>query len=208
MNEYGCDSFIIETILLIPSDTTIITSETCDPDAAGVFTELLTNYGGCDSLVMETINLLPSDTTIQYQFTCVPQDTGTVEQLLINTYGCDSLLWTITFLAPPDSCLIPVVHREVFIPNVFSPNGDGINDFFFLSSHPEAVINIPILRIYDRWGGLVFQGINLLPNLPDKGWDGKIDGVFTNPGVFVWIAELEFADGLMETISGDVTIIR
>jgi gliding motility-associated-like protein len=208
MNELGCDSFIIETIILIPSDTTIITGETCIQDSSGMFTKMLTNSGGCDSLVIETIILLPSDTTVQYQFTCLPQDTGIMEQLLINTYGCDSLLWTITSLAPPDSCLMPVIHREVFAPNVFSPNEDGINDFFFLSSHPDAITEIPILRIYDRWGGLVFQGIDLESNRPEQGWNGKIDGEFTNPGVFVWVAEVEYTDGLMETISGDVTIIR
>jgi gliding motility-associated-like protein len=208
MNGQGCDSFIIETILLVPSDTTILTGETCDPGIAGVFSQTLTNSGGCDSLVIETIALLPTDTTILNLFTCFPQDTGLVEQIYTNSYGCDSLLWTITSLLPPDSCLIPVIHREFFIPNVFSPNGDGLNDFFFISSHPEAVSSIPLLRIYDRWGGLVYEGVELTPNQPEDGWDGNVKGEPINPAVFTWVAEIVFTDGKSTTLYGDVTLMK
>jgi gliding motility-associated-like protein len=208
MNAAGCDSFIIETILLIPSDTTVLEGETCDPASAGVFMQTLVNAGGCDSLVIETIALLPSDTVVLMQETCFPQDVGTEELVFTNIYGCDSLLWTITSLAPPDSCLVPVIHREIFIPNIFSPNGDGINDQFFISSHPEAITNIPFLRVYDRWGGLVFERMGLLPNLPSDGWDGKVGGELLNPGVFAWVAEVEYADGLRQTLFGDVSLVR
>jgi len=207
-NTFGCDSFIIETVMLIPSDTTIVSGETCDASMAGVFTRLLTNAGGCDSLVIETIGLLPSDTTIVQQLSCFPQDVGTTEQVYTNLYGCDSLFQTITILAPEDSCIVPKIHRELFIPNVFSPNDDGINDFFFISSHPEAVTNIPFLRIYDRWGGLVFERMGLLPNQPADGWDGQASGDDINPGVFVWVAEVVYADGKTETLYGDVTLLR
>ena len=208
MNGQGCDSFIIETILLIPSDTTTLTGETCDPATAGVHTQLLTNHGGCDSLVIETIALLPSDTTILQQFTCFPQDTGFLSQVYTNVYGCDSLLRIITSLAPPDSCLVPVIHREFFIPNIFSPNGDGINDYFYISSHPEALSSIPLLRIYDRWGGLVFEGIDLQPNRPEDGWDGFIGSDPANPAVFTWVAEVVFVDGKSTALFGDVTLVR
>ena len=207
-NTNGCDSFIIETVMLIPADTTILSGETCEPSMAGVFTRLLTNAGGCDSTVIETIVLLPSDTTIVQQLTCLPQDVGTVQQVFTNVFGCDSIFWTITILAPADSCIVPEIHREIFIPNVFSPNDDGINDFFFISSHPEAVTDIPIMRIYDRWGGLVFERIGPLPNVPSDGWDGKANEEDINPGVFVWVAEVIYADGKTETLYGDVTLVR
>lgn len=207
-NTNGCDSFIIETIMLILADTTIISGETCEPSMAGVFARLLTNAGGCDSTVIETIVLLPSDTTVVQQLTCLPQDVGTVQQVYTNVFGCDSIFWTITTLAPADSCIVPEIHREIFIPNVFSPNDDGINDFFFISSHPDAVTDIPIMRIYDRWGGLVFERIGLLPNVPTDGWDGKANEEDINPGVFVWVAEVIYADGKTETLYGDVTLLR
>jgi gliding motility-associated-like protein len=208
MNAAGCDSFIIESILLIPSDTTVLAGETCDPASAGVLMQTFVNVYGCDSLVIETIALLPSDTIVLLQETCFPQEVGTEELVYTNIYGCDSVLWTITSLAPPDSCLEPVIHREIFIPNIFSPNGDGINDQFFISSHPEAIANIPFMRVYDRWGGLVFEGIGRLPNLPLEGWDGKVGGEVLNPGVFAWVAEVEYTDGLRETLFGDVSLVR
>jgi gliding motility-associated-like protein len=208
MNTSGCDSFIIETIMLIPTDTTIRTGETCNPGEAGVFMQMLTNTGGCDSLVIETIELLPSDTIVFQELTCLPQEVGTVQQVLTNIYGCDSLLLTVTSLAPEDSCLIPEIHREIFVPNIFSPNGDGINDFFFLSSHPEAVERIPVLRIYDRWGGLVYEKVDAIPNVPSDGWDGRVKEELTNPGVFVCVAEVVYLDGKTETLYGDVTLMR
>ncbi len=208
MNVAGCDSFLIEIIVLVDADTTIITGETCIAGEAGEFMQLFTNAGGCDSLVIASIDLLPSDTTVFQELTCFSQDVGTVEQVLTNVFGCDSLLWTITSLAPEDSCLVPEIHREIFIPNIFSPNGDGINDYFFLSSHPEAVASIPILRVYDRWGGLAFQKVDALPNVPEQGWDGRVKEEPINPGVFVWVAEVVYMDGKTETFYGDVTLMR
>jgi gliding motility-associated-like protein len=208
MNDYGCDSFLIEMVQLIPSDTTILSGETCDPADAGMFTTLLTNVGGCDSLVIETISLLPSDTTILTSYTCEVQDTGVTEIILINSFGCDSLIQNVTSLLPLDSCIIPVIHREVYIPNVFSPNGDGVNDYFFISGHPEGIRNIPLLQIYDRWGGLVYERVDALPNLPEQGWDGKARGDDINPGVFVYVAHLVHADGKEEVRTGDVTLVR
>lgn len=207
LNVGGCDSTIIETIQLVASDTTQLSGTTCVPAEAGVFTTLLTNAGGCDSLVIETVALLPSDTVLTQQVTCQPQDTGIIQQVLTNIYGCDSLVLTHIILGPLDSCY-PVVHREIYIPNVFSPNGDGINDYFFLSSYPDAVSSVPYLRIYDRWGGLVYEGIERSPNQPEQGWDGRIKGEPINPGVFAWVAEVIFSDGRHATLYGDVTLVR
>lgn len=206
-NRYGCDSLIVrETTTFIPSDTTMLTGSTCDPAAAGVFTTLLINAGGCDSLVIETIGLLPSDTMVTQQLTCVPQDTGTVQHVLVNQYGCDSLLVIHTTLASPDTCNPP--ERAFFIPNIFSPNGDGINDYFFISSDPNGIASIPVMRVFDRWGGLVFEGLERLPNRPEDGWDGKVNGESINPGVFAWVAEVVFADGRETTLYGDLTLMR
>lgn len=208
MNSYGCDSFLVESVLLIPSDTTRLSDETCDPAQSGVFSTLLMNAVGCDSLVIETVLLLPSDTTTLVAFTCSPQDTGITGMILTNTFGCDSLVSTNTMLLPEDSCIVPVIHREVYIPNVFSPNGDGVNDYFFISGHPEGIMRIPLLRIFDRWGELIFERIDLLPNIPEQGWDGRNRNEPINPGVFVYVAHVIHADGLEEVFTGDVTLIR
>jgi gliding motility-associated-like protein len=204
----GCDSVVIETINYFPPDTTEFAGETCDPMLAGTFIQTFTNTVGCDSIVIETNILLPSDTMIIIDYSCQPADTGTVSISFINSYGCDSLVYLTTALSLDDSCRVIEISKDVFIPNVFSPNNDGINDWFFISSAEGALSTITFLRIYDRWGGLVSEVFDILPNIQENGWDGTENGKSLMPGVFVWVAELKFTDGTSEISSGDVTLIR
>ncbi|MBP8238323.1 MAG: hypothetical protein KAX50_00005, partial [Saprospiraceae bacterium] len=62
--------------------------------------------------------------------------------------------------------------------------------------------------VFDRNGGMVFRQTELAPNDPGLGWDGTLRGRSLNPGVFVWVAEIEFVDGEVETFRGDVLIVR
>jgi len=97
--------------------------------------------------------------------------------------------------------------RNFFIPTAFSPNDDGINDRFYLQGGEEAV-RIQSIRIFDRWGQLVFQAEDIPPNDPAEGWDGYLDGRPMNPAVFVYHAEVEFLDGRVVVFQGDVALIR
>lgn len=64
------------------------------------------------------------------------------------------------------------------------------------------------MQIFDRWGELVFENKNFAPNAPQFGWRGKAKGKFVNPGVYVYVVEVEYIDGGTEIFSGDVTVIR
>jgi hypothetical protein len=66
------------------------------------------------------------------------------------------------------------------------------------------------MRVYDRWGELLFSRDNFLPSNDSAadGWDGKNNGDFVNPGVFVYIIEVKFLDGEVLLYRGDVTVIR
>ena len=64
------------------------------------------------------------------------------------------------------------------------------------------------MRIYDRWGSLVTQEINFQPNDATYGWDGTLEGELMNPAVFVWQIHLTYADGVEETLFGNVTLLR
>jgi gliding motility-associated-like protein len=99
------------------------------------------------------------------------------------------------------------VDREPFVPNIFSPNGDGSNDLFTIYAGPE-VVGINYLRIFSRWGETVFERFNFPPNQDNLGWDGSHRGRPLNPGVFVWMAELELIDGRKVLYTGDVTLVR
>ena len=95
----------------------------------------------------------------------------------------------------------------VYAPNAFSPNNDGINDFFTLFGDARLV-NIKSLYVFSRWGEPVYQIFNLPPNMPSLGWDGSYRGKPMNAGVFAWYAELEFADGSLRIVKGSVHLIR
>ena len=105
-----------------------------------------------------------------------------------------------------DSVLISVVKvRDIFFPNVFSPNGDGVNDYFSGRGN-KSVSLIRSLNIYSRWGELVYSGQSLPPNSNKAGWDGFFKGKLMNPGVYVWIAEMEYLDGEVLMMTGDVSL--
>ncbi len=96
--------------------------------------------------------------------------------------------------------------RSVFVPNAFSPNGDGINDLVFASSKISR--EILYFRIYNRWGALVFENKNGITNDPSFGWDGIFKGEKVNNDVFVYDLLLSYPDGVQQQISGDITVIK
>ena len=97
--------------------------------------------------------------------------------------------------------------KQVYIPNAFSPNGDGRNDLFYLFGGPDVAI-ILRLRVFDRWGELVYKEQNLPPNQPAGAWDGTFRGQRLNPGMFIYIAEVEFINRQVEVFKGEVNLVR
>ena len=109
-----------------------------------------------------------------------------------------------------DEAIIQViVNREldVFVPNAFSPNGDGSNDRFTLFTD-QGVKEIETLQIFDRWGEIVFTNNNFPPNDLQFGWDGKFKGKDLNHAVFAYFAKIKMADGRTEIVQGDITITK
>jgi len=96
---------------------------------------------------------------------------------------------------------------NIYIPNAFSPNGDGTNDLFFIQSD-RSVNQVNYLRIYDRWGEVLYEVKNFAPNDVGFGWDGRFKGKYMNPQVLVYVTEIEFIDGVVMTFKGDFTLIR
>ncbi len=89
----------------------------------------------------------------------------------------------------------------------FSPNGDGFNDNFTIFGGPGARV-IRTLRVFDRWGNLVFEAQNVPLGQEQYGWDGRFNGEPLSPGVFTYLAEVEFIDDVVVLEEGDVTIVR
>ncbi|WP_020534744.1 T9SS C-terminal target domain-containing protein [Lewinella cohaerens] len=101
---------------------------------------------------------------------------------------------------------VKILGPQVYAPNIFSPNRDGINDYFYLQSPQDYKIRR--LQIFDRWGGMQYEQVGILSNQALIGWDGTANGRSLGAGVFVWQAELEGQDGERFFLSGDITLIR
>jgi gliding motility-associated-like protein len=411
-NQFGCDSTVITTTSLLPGDTTLLFSESCNPADTGTVAQVLTNQFGCDSTVISTTSLLPRNTTVFFSQSCNPADTGTVTQILTNQFGCDSIVTTQVLLfsdpdyqlvtdtlcageslvingtvydqerpigqeviqsiaegcdsvvidialvfaapeaeisltnpacegltglieiGPPENgfppytittagqlledvsafpvtidvlagdysveltdvlgcttsqsvsiaegispelsidgpltleqgdtitlrpllnfdpelldwrpagqlscsnCLNPVLEAsesttllltaslgngcsatanvqvivermvDIYAPNIFSPNGDGRNDWFTLFSAPGQIDRIERMEIYDRWGNQVFTQTDFPPNNTAVGWDGTFRGAPMGSGVFTYYAQVRLSTGSTILQKGDVTLIR
>jgi len=102
-----------------------------------------------------------------------------------------------------------VVERPtIYWPNTFSPNFDGINDEFTLFTAPGTLREIRQLRIYDRWGDKLFEARSIQPNDTGAGWNGTSRGRIVDVGVYAWMAEVEWADGIVGWLYGSVTVVR
>ncbi|MEZ4957487.1 MAG: gliding motility-associated C-terminal domain-containing protein [Saprospiraceae bacterium] len=97
---------------------------------------------------------------------------------------------------------------DIFVPNAFSPNDDGINDFLTVFANGFSVVQVKQFLIFDRWGGAVFEAFDFSPNNPESGWDGKHKGRLLDGAVFVWLAEVALADGSTKLLEGEVVLVR
>lgn len=102
-------------------------------------------------------------------------------------------------------------NHNVYIPNVFIANNthSGLNDHFNLNVGKGVEI-VNFMRVYDRWGSLVYERNRFYPNNndPSDGWDGKYRGQYVAQGVYAYIIEVQFLDGLVQLYHGDVTVLR
>jgi gliding motility-associated-like protein len=90
------------------------------------------------------------------------------------------------------------------IPNAFTPNKDGVNDYFY----PRDVLTKGLVSfkmdIYNRWGELIFE----TSSLDGAGWDGKLNNTDQPNGVYIYVIDGTFKDGQKEHHQGNVTLIR
>ena len=123
---------------------------------------------------------------------------GELQLDLTSELGCTAL----------DRLLIEVrKERPLYAPTAFSPNGDLVNDNWTLYA-PDVARRIQSLRIFDRWGELVFEGTDLPLNDQSRGWDGRFREREPNPGVYAYVAVVEYIDGVLQQVTGDINLIR
>jgi len=163
--------------------------------------ELLTNL---NSEAIETINWYPAELVSCLENPClevtfVPMFSVDVKVQVTDTTGC---------MMEGSVALRVDKNRAIFIPNAFSPNGDGSNDLFYPQGVDLSVVKIKRMAIFNRWGGAVFVQEDFPLNDPSTGWDGHFDGARLEPDVYVYMMEVEYVDGVVEQLAGDVLLMR
>ncbi|MCM5527890.1 gliding motility-associated C-terminal domain-containing protein [Parasegetibacter sp. NRK P23] len=97
-------------------------------------------------------------------------------------------------------------NAQVFIPNAFTPDGDGQNDIFMVRA--TGIASVKSFRIFNRYGEVVFEKYNFTPNNPAFGWNGTIKGQRGIPAVYVYTAEVVCENGTTYAYHGNVTLLR
>lgn len=97
-------------------------------------------------------------------------------------------------------------NTQVFIPNTFTPNGDGVNDHFYISGKGLGLIKR--IGVYNRWGELVYEARDIQPNDEGAGWDGTFRGVVLTPDVFIYVVDVECEAGELFSFKGDISLVR
>ena len=127
-----------------------------------------------------------------------PLENLTLTATLIDTTGCEAT----------DEMRIVVEQRaDIYVPNVFSPNDDGLEDLFLVNAG-SSVVELQEVAIFDRWGDKLYLWDNPLPPNEWPGWDGRTADKDVNPGVFVYYMKVKLADGTTKVVEGDVTLVR
>ncbi len=120
--------------------------------------------------------------------------TFTITDACNNTDNCES---AITFL--PDGL--------IYIPNTFSPNGDGEDDWFTVYGN-ESIMVVRSMQVYSRWGNLVFEANDFPPNEESRGWDGDYRSNQGDTNVFVYKIEVEDSFGNLFFETGPITVVK
>lgn len=127
-----------------------------------------------------------------------PTEETLYQVTVTDSYGCT---------ATDDITIRVDKDRRIFLPNAFSPNFDGVNDYFTVFAGAQ-VARIKQFKVFDRWGQLLFAGKDILPNVETQGWDGTRHGQQLDTGVYVFFVEVEYIDGYSRIFEGDVTLFR
>ena len=145
-----------------------------------------------DSMNWTNIDSLECEDCLEQEIT--PLYTSGYGIFLMNENGC----------VTEDEVIVYVNNKKrFFIPNAFSPNGDGYNDVFMIYGG-LGIEEIENFQIFSRWGDVVFEKNNFQPNDPSMGWNGFFKGKKMNPAVFVFFAKIKYTNGKTEIVKGDL----
>lgn len=205
--------------------------------AAGTFTvtAIATNSTGCKNTTVQQILVnplpvitLPAQLTIQAGFPqLIPAQysPNTISWLWTPAVGLSCIncatpeaspkfnTWYQVFATDTEGCssigsvevIVICANSNIFIPNTFSPNGDGSNDAFY--PRGRGLDRVRSLRIFNRWGEVLFERSNFPVNDAPSGWDGMYKGKKAQADVYVYQAEVYCENGDIIKLNGNIALI-
>lgn len=196
----GNDCEIISQAIITEVEGFDIVAETYYIVYYGEQTQLIANPT-LDFDDIESINWSPAD-----YLSCVDclnpifsgTDNASYTLTVIDKNGCES----------EANIEIRIILKELYTPNIFSPNGDGINDVFTIYGDINQVDYVSDLNIYDRWGNMMYTNSGFGINDESAGWDGTFKGVDVQPGVYIYFCNVHMKNGEQIIVKGDITVIR
>ncbi|MGK0363296.1 MAG: gliding motility-associated-like protein [Saprospiraceae bacterium] len=188
-----------------PNPLTVDLPEVIEIELGDTMTQLLPgiiNDFPLDSILWTPIASGLSNDTILNPFVRNSIDDQSFKLRLVDINGCMGM----------DEVRIEIDrNRNIYIPNVFSPNRDGYNDDFGVFGC-LGVSRVVAAQVYDRWGELVADGTDLFPECESVNgtviWDGTFRGKVAPDGVYVYAIDIEFLDGKRLVYRGDVTVLK
>ncbi len=194
---YGCE--VIKTFEIVSSETFEIITEPVVSVKYGQMGILSASVNIADSLLN---NIIWADTEGNFLAEGHEVEIDAIHQTVVviaeDINGC---------IAETNVTLEIDYDIEIFYPNVFSPNQDGVNDYFELYSDGKPQ-SLDLLQIYDRAGELIHYETDQGFNETQSGWDGKFNGQFVEPGVYVFLIKYTLGNGEKRSKSGSITVLR
>jgi gliding motility-associated-like protein len=189
-NDIADTAYTPFTVAIVPADTSIMYG-TSTPLVLNANGGTVTNAAWWPNQFLSCANCLAPVATPDYSLGYQAEAR--------NQYFCIDTAYAVvkTYRGPPD----------VSIPSAFTPNGDGVNDVFYILGVKDAAL-IKNFAVYNRWGNAVFRVSNVVPNTPVYGWDGSVNGVKAQQGTYVYEVTMQFADGSQKNYKGTVVLIR
>jgi gliding motility-associated-like protein len=175
-------------VYVLPSLSFTTTDESCEGENDGAID--LTVVGGASPYAYSWDDPVSSTTD-----TLMALPPGTYTVVVTDSNSC-SITDSIEILQSTEPCFAPYL----YIPNVFSPNDDGVNDILYVQGQGIAEFNF---ALYDRWGELMFETSD-----QTIGWDGMFEGKRLNEAVFFYYVNALTIDDKTIKKKGNITLLR
>ena len=192
----GC---VVDSLVVI--DTSTLLTVILPMDTTLVFGQLL-NVLADINLPLDSIRQITWSSNVPCDgctsFEIAPEGNMTISIEVIDINGCvEEEEFRITINRPD----------KLPFPQIFSPNGDNINDRFYLPL-TTGIQSIEYIKVYDIWGGLLYRSSNPIPGDESFGWDGTVNGQDAEMAVYIVEALITLVDGTQVTYVGDLTLLR